>query len=236
MGKMKGRLITFEGIDNCGKTTQTKLLEDYLRGKGVQVVVGREPGGTSYGETVRMILKHPEDVFRVMNTMFAGYYDFHRINQKQRRDKVTEILFYMAARREFVVHNVLPALKEGKTYIADRYSDSTRAYQGGGLFKSDSFYVKIINILNDVVTRRAVPDVTFWLDISYDEMMRRQKQLGRSPDFIEKRGRSYFNRVIKEYSRIIDEEKRFIRVDGTKSVDDIFNNDILPRINRLFGF
>jgi dTMP kinase len=135
--RRKGILITFEGSDGCGKTTQAKALYRYLRRKGYDVIFTREPGGTKLGSKLRKILLSPE-------TKITPY---------------TELLLNLADRAQHVEEVILPALKENKIVISDRFSDATVSYQGYGR----GIPLNIIDKLNNLVTQNIKPDLTILL-------------------------------------------------------------------------
>lgn len=229
----KGKFISFEGIDNCGKTTQIKRLEAYLKERDIPVMVAREPGGTALGETLRKILKHPEKVYHLINKSYPRESDFLPLQENQKRTPISETLLFLTARAEFMHHLVLPNLEKGITVIADRLGDSTRAYQGGGRYASKSDIIRIINALNDFVLQERWPDKTFFLDIPYEVMIQRSQ--GEELDYMEKLGRDFFERTRREYQRIaLENPRRVISVDGTLSQEAIFNHGILPHIKELY--
>ncbi|MGN7679051.1 MAG: dTMP kinase [Anaplasma sp.] len=158
--------ITFEGVDGCGKTTQAALLAKYLSdlyGEG-KVILTREPGGTSFNELVRNTLLGLE-----------GY----------KLDKVTELLLFLAMRRESFVKVVSPGLLEGKTVISDRYVDSTLAYQGYGCGIDENLVVQLNALVVDVM-----PNITFILDIGTEKALARTRLRG-----CESRGVEFYDRV-----------------------------------------
>jgi len=129
-------LITFEGIDGSGKSTQIDLLRQYLKEMGFRVEVFREPGGTDVSEMIRGMLLNPEiDI-----------------------DPVTELLLFSSARSQLVAEKVLPLLKEEVIVILDRFFDSTTAYQG---FGRQSLPIKQIQQINSIATHDLTPDITF---------------------------------------------------------------------------
>ena len=144
----KGLFITFEGLEGCGKTTQAKMLFDFLATKKIPSIYTKEPGGTKIGDKIRKIL----------------------LDQKNDdMDYKTEMLLFLASRAENVRLIILPALEEGKVVISDRFYDSTTAYQGYGR----GIDLKIIKHLNDLVVGKVIPDLTFILDIDPYEGLRR---------------------------------------------------------------
>lgn len=139
MSNMRGRLITFEGIDGSGKTTQIRLLKSWLDSEGYDVVILREPGGTPIGEQIRAIL---------LSTINVSMTD------------VTELLLFEAARAQLVNEVIRPALEAGRFVICDRFIDSTVAYQGYGR----GIDPDLVDRLNQLAIGDIVPDLTVWLD------------------------------------------------------------------------
>ncbi len=231
----RGLFFSFEGIDYCGKTTQISMLENCLKNNGLQVVVAREPGGTALGETLRRVLKFPREVYELFNQHYKNEAGFKLLPIDQERTAEAEMLMFMAARADFIHHVVNPSLNNGINVIADRLGDSTRAYQGGGRYDSMQSAVNLINMLNNFVLGTSWPDKTFFLDIDYDVMIERAKAKGNAKlDYIESSGRRFFERTIREYREIAKEDKaRVVLIDGTKSIEEIFNQDILP-VAKLF--
>src|SRR6056297_3621849 len=144
-------LITFEGIDGSGKSTQIDLLRQYLKKKGLRVEVFREPGGTDVSEMIRGMLLNPEiDI-----------------------DPVTELLLFSSARSQLVSEKVLPLLKEEVIVILDRFFDSTTAYQG---FGRQSLPIKQIQQINSIATHDLTPDITFYYRLGREEAADRTKR------------------------------------------------------------
>lgn len=137
--KYPGKLITFEGCDGSGKTTQIKLLEDFLKAKGYDFVSSREPGGDKFSESLRYIL----------------------LSSKEELSLKSELMGFLAARANYVEHLLAPALIAGKTFISDRFIDSTFAYQGFG----NRHNLGLIAIANRFVTNGLKPDITLFIDI-----------------------------------------------------------------------
>ncbi len=145
-----GKFITFEGIDGCGKSTQVKMLVEKLEQLGMDVNTVREPGGTRISESIREILL---------------YRDTHELGER------TEALLMTASRAQLTAEVILPSLKKGTWVIADRYADSTIAYQGGGR----DVEIKWLEKLNQFATFDITPDLTIFIDIIPEEGVRRQK-------------------------------------------------------------
>ena len=143
-------LVTFEGIEGSGKSTQAKLLYDRLKDLGVDCILTKEPGATYIGQKIREILLIP---------------------QKERITKDAELFLYLADRAQHIEHVIKPALKEKKIVIVDRFTDSTIAYQGYGRGIS----IEFLEMLNKKVTDDIEPDITFLLDLDPEEGLRRAK-------------------------------------------------------------
>tara|TARA_B100001248_G_scaffold163168_1_gene123159 strand:- start:1563 stop:2198 length:636 start_codon:yes stop_codon:yes gene_type:complete len=205
----KGLFISFEGIDGCGKSTQVKLLFDKLLSKNDKVELVREPGGIKISEEIRKILLNPGNLS--MNYQ-------------------TEALLMIASRAQLTCETIKPLLKKGITVLADRFSDSTLAYQGGGR-KLD---INILKKINNFATQDLVPDLTFLIDISPEDAMKRVRIS--SPDRIESAGVDFQNEVRKTYLNLAKESSnRFIVLDGYKSVISIHSyiwDKILNYLNR----
>ena len=147
---MVGRFITFEGGDGCGKSTQAKLLAEYLQTKNIQTVLTKEPGGTPEGKILRELLV---------------------TGDKDKFDAISECLLYYADRRNHLNKVVWPAMQDGKWVISDRYADSTEAYQYYGYDKRVDFAT--LQGLYKIVAGDFKPDLTFILDIDPEKGMRR---------------------------------------------------------------
>ena len=203
----KGLFITFEGLEGCGKTTQAKMLFDFLTKQKIPSIYTKEPGGTKIGDKIRKILLDQE---------YEGM------------DYKTEMLLFLASRAENVRLIILPALEKGKVVISDRFYDSTTAYQGYGR----GIDVKIINNLNSLVVDKTIPDLTFILDINPDEGLRRSTSFGNSnemrfeKEFINKKmieGRLFLERVRYGYYQLSQEETGRIKIiDANRDKEDIF--------------
>ena len=147
---MAGRFITFEGGDGCGKSTQVKLLAEYLQSKGIVPVLTKEPGGTPEGQVLRQLLV---------------------TGDKDKFDAVSECLLYYADRRNHLNKVVWPALEEDKWVISDRYADSTEAYQYYGYDKRVD--IATLKGLYKIVAGDFKPDLTIILDIDPEIGMQR---------------------------------------------------------------
>jgi len=195
--KKKGLFITFEGLDGSGKTTQMELLRDYLKNRGFDVVTTIEPGGTKIGQKIRKILLDKEN---------------HDISPR------AETLLFLASRAELVSEVILPALREGKIVLCDRFFDSTVVYQGiarglGG---------KEILKMNLWATGRVVPDITFLLSVRVSKGKKRMYDADKKTDRIELEKDSFKEKIYRGYLDIARNNKdRIVIVDGESSIENI---------------
>lgn len=190
-------LITFEGIDCCGKTTQVKLLNEKLQSRNTNVVVLREPGGTPISERIREIL-------------------LDKNNSKMLQ--ITELFLFSASRAQLVSEVIKPALADKKVVICDRYVDSTTVYQGYGR----GLTLGAVKTINRVATMDVVPTKTFFIDITVEEMHERRKEKRKSVDRMEMGTEEFYTRVRKGYFELVREEPhRFVTIDGKNSIEEI---------------
>ena len=196
MSISKGNFITFEGIDGCGKSTQVRKLVETMNSLGKKTVLVREPGGTTISEEIREILLHR-----------------HLSNISDR----TEALLMTGSRAQLTYEVIMPNLINGKNIVADRFSDSTLAYQGGGR-KLDIDW--LIN-LNHFATYEVEPDVTFFVDILPEEASKRKSK---EKDRIERAGIELQTLVRNTYLELsIRFKERFFVVDGHETIENIHN-------------
>ncbi len=191
------RFISFEGLDYSGKSTQIKLLKEYLENKGYQVYAMREPGGTPISEKIREILL-----------------DKSNMNMTER----CEIFLYSAARVQLVQERIIPLLKEGYFVIADRYVDSTTAYQGFGR----QLDLKMVQSINEAATFGLLPGKTFYLRLLPEQVYLRSPKSGRTLDRLEAAGLDFYRRVFQGYEKIVENNRqRFVVIDATLSIEQI---------------
>ena len=201
------KFITFEGIDGCGKSTQAKLLLEYMNKSGVETILVREPGGTNISESIREILLHS--------------------SSGQMGDR-TESLLMTASRTQLTQEVIIPNMDQGKFVIADRYSDSTLAYQGGGRNLDIEWLIE----LNNYATFTLLPDITFFVDIRPEEALRR---LDSNKDRIEGEGIEFQARVRKTYHELAERfNDRYVILDGYGKIDDIHQKVLNEMIRRKF--
>ncbi|RQW08417.1 MAG: dTMP kinase [Calditrichaeota bacterium] len=189
--------ISFEGIDFSGKTTQIKLLMDRLHAHQIEPLLVREPGGTVISEKIRDILlstDHPE------------------MHEK------TEMLLYEAARSQLVHEKILPFLEQNRYVIADRFYDSTTAYQGYGRMLN----LQMIMTINQFATSFLKPYRTFYIDIPPELATGRRKRRHSHEDRLERSGLDFFTRIREGFLELCREESdRFILIDGDRNPDII---------------
>jgi len=203
------KLITFEGIDGCGKSTQAKLLLEYMNKSGVETILVREPGGTNISESIREILLHS--------------------SSGQMGDR-TESLLMTASRAQLTQEGIIPNMDQGKFVIADRYSDSTLAYQGGGRNLDIEWLIK----LNNYATFTLLPDITFFVDIRPEEAL---KRLDSNKDRIEGEGIEFQTRVRKTYHELAERfNDRYVILDGYGEKGDIHRMVLNEMKRRKFIF
>lgn len=189
--------ISFEGLDGSGKTTQINLLAARLTSHEFSVVFLREPGGTAISERIRDIL---------LDKKHLGM------------NETTELFLFSAARAQVVNEVIRPALAERKVVIADRYVDSTTAYQGYGR----GLAMDAIRSINAAATQGVMPRLTFMIDLDLDELVQRKKQTGEDADRMELSGRAFYEKVRRGYLAMAEAEpERFRVIDGRQSAEAI---------------
>jgi dTMP kinase len=191
---MRGKLITFEGIDGCGKSTQMRLLGQYLTERGVAVVPTREPGGTELGRKVRSALLDGG----------AGSVE-----------PLAELLLYAADRAQHVRRVILPALDEGKVVLSDRFYDATTVYQG----YARGFDLELVNQLNELATGGLKPDLTLLFDLDVETGLKRTMRRGDGtgvtaarPDRLDQEPVEFHERVRQAYLDIAAREPERFRI------------------------
>ena len=188
-----GKFITVEGIDGCGKTTQAEFIVDGLVDAGLSAKLVREPGGDPISESIRKLLLHAEESMS---------------------DRA-EALLMIASRAQLTDKVILPQIINGSWVVADRYADSTLAYQGGGRGLS----VQSLDSINQFGTYTLKPDLTFFIDISIDVANSRMRV---ERDRIEKEGNEFQQRVREQYLKLNESDpKRFILINGEQSIDNV---------------
>ena len=191
--KFSGKFIVLDGPDGCGKTTQTKLLIQWLGKQAVPTKTFRDPGDTAIGEKVRQILLNPEHI--TMST-------------------TAEVLLYMAARAQLWEEKIAPALMRKKCVILDRWLSSTCAYQG----YAGGFGIKqVIKLATDSL-KMPWPDLTIILDVDLESSANR---LSGRPDRMEAKPRQYHQKVREGFIELVNQKKNFLIVDATGDIETV---------------
>ncbi|NLV88423.1 MAG: dTMP kinase [Tissierellia bacterium] len=198
---MRGQFITLEGPDGSGKSTILKLIENYLKDKGIEFITTREPGGTKIGEKIRHIILDND------NTNMGGE---------------TEALLYAAARAQHVHEKIIPALEEGKVVICDRFTLSSLAYQGVGR----DLGIQRVKDINDFAIRGIYPDLILFFHVNPEVTLGRK--IGKnSADRLELEGNEFHKKVYEGYMKLLDMYPKNIKIiDASKSIDEVFKQSI----------
>jgi len=200
-----GRFITFEGVDGCGKTTQSSLLVETLRTSGIDVISTREPGGTRIGEMIRNIL---------LDSQTCGLLP------------LTELLLMCAARAQHIEETIRPALKSGKWVLCDRFMDSSEAYQGEGR----KLGCEVVLRLHEIVCGGLKPDLTVVIDADVETCVNRARNRNandrgpgaRDESRFEHEDRDFFERIRRSYLAIAKREsERVLLIDASDTVEGI---------------
>ncbi len=206
--------ITFEGLDFSGKSTQAKLLHQYLLSRKVKVILLREPGGTIISEKVREIIL-----------------DRNHIEMTP----LTEFMLFSASRSQLVSQVIKPHLKKGYVVICDRYYDSSKAYQSYG----GSLELKQVMKVNNIATGGLKPDITIFIDIAPKAAFARANAGGNVKDRMENKALTFYNKVYKGFKDIANKNKgRFVVINGTLPVEKIhhtISEKISKKLNITHG-
>lgn len=196
MKNKKGYFVTLEGGEGSGKSTQLKLLEDYLDKGGYDVIYTREPGGTPISEEIRKILLGGKNV--------------------EMSDE-TEALLFAAARAQHIKEKILPAIAEGKTVVCDRYVHSSLVYQGYARGLGE-----FVEKVNSYALENCMPDVTIFFDITPERAFAR-KGGADADDRLEQSGIDFHRRVYDGYVRMAKKfPDHFVRVNADRGIDEVF--------------
>ncbi len=218
----RGKFITFEGLDGCGKSTQTERLAEVLRREGIDVVVTREPGGTPIGERIRSIL---------LDSATSGL------------APMAELALMFSARVQHLEQVILPALHAGKWVLCDRFTDSSEAYQGGGR-KLGS---EAVLALHRVLCGNIQPDFTVLMDseVSASVARARRRNLAKvataadgeaDENRFEQENRAFFTRVHDAYLAIAKRERQRVFMVDARRQGDVVHREIVDTVrNRFLG-
>jgi dTMP kinase len=200
-GAERGKFITFEGLDGCGKSTQLENLAEALRHQGIEVVTTREPGGTLVGERIRAVL---------LDSRTAGL------------DSHAEMAMMFGSRAQLIAEVIEPALEAGKWVLCDRFTDSTEAYQGGGRELGSEVLLR----LHQLLCRGLWPDLTILMDSEVGASVRRARRrnqaatLKHDENRFEKESRAFYERVHKAFLEIARREtERVVLVDARPPIE-----------------
>ena len=198
----RGKFITFEGGEGCGKSTQVQRLKAALEAEGIAVLLTREPGGTWLSEEIRRLIKD--------QTTDAPC------------DR-SELLLFLAARAQLVRNVIRPALEAGTWVVSDRFSDSTVAYQGYGR----GLPLDILTLANDFACEGLKPDLTLLLEVTPEtacaRMRRREATTNTAADRIERAGEAFHDRLRRGFAELAKAEpERIVTVDANGSVDEVW--------------
>jgi len=212
-----GKLITFEGIDGCGKSTQMRLLEQYLTELGLAVVSTREPGGTELGRKIRSAL---------LDGVEGSV------------EPLAELLLYAADRAQHVRQVIMPALAEGKVVLSDRFYDATTVYQG----YARGFDLALVNQLNELAAGGLKPDLTLLFDLDVETGLKRTWERGdvadgkaARPDRLDQEPVEFHECVREAYLEIAAREpQRFRVIPAAGPVEETFEL-MIREVQRLFN-
>lgn len=205
----RGKFLTIEGTEGVGKSTNLAFVADWLRARGIEVIVTREPGGTPLAEEIRSLLLSKRD---------------------EAFDETAELLLVFAARAQHLAQVIKPALARGAWVLSDRFTDATFAYQGGGRGLSKS----TIELLEQLVQADLRPDLTLILDIDVELGLNRARQRGELDRF-ESEAIVFFERVRAAYrQRAESAPNRYALVDAGKTLEEV-QVEIDQVLTRLIG-
>ena len=213
MYKKKPFFIVFEGIEGCGKSFQSKKLFNNLKKKNIETVLTREPGGTKSSELIRnLILK-----------------DYFQKNTKDKFDKYTDTLLYLAARNEHVKNKIVPALKKKKIVICDRFTDSTIAYQVHGKKVDLNF---IANIQKKIL-RGLKPNIVFVLKVS-KEISRKRLKERKTKNRYDNFAQSFYTKAQKSFLKIAKNKKNYYVLESSSN-DNVLEKKIFNIVKKYLN-
>ena len=213
MYKRKSLFITFEGIEGCGKSFQSHKLYKNLKKEKIPVLLSREPGGTTSAEKIRKVILD----------------DYFHPDSKEKFDKYTDTLLYLASRNEHVKNKIKPALLKKKVFICDRFMDSTMAYQVYGK-KVDK---NLVNFIHKKIIGKLKPDLTFILRVNLTKAMKRIKKR-RNNNRYDRFPINFYKKVQSSFLKIgKSDKKRYIILDNSEDTKNVENIIFEKSINLL---
>lgn len=193
----EGMLISIEGPDGAGKSTQLNFIKEYFQEKNLDTVFLREPGSTTIGEDIRKIILSKDNLSM---------------------SHTCEMFLYAAARAQMVEEKIIPAIRDKKIVICDRYIDSSLAYQGFGR----KLGFETVRDINTHATKNILPKLTIFLDVDVKATKNRLEVNGKEADRIENEGENFHKMVLEGYRFIAEEYKeRILKVDGSLSIEEV---------------
>jgi len=215
MYKRKALFVTFEGIEGSGKSYQALKLYKNIKKKNISAILTREPGGTNSAEKIRKVILD----------------DYFHPNSKEKFDKYTDTLLYLAARNEHILNKIKPAIFKKEIIICDRFIDSTSAYQVYGKGVNEKF----VNLIHKHILKNIRPDLTFILKVNILKALKRINKRGKKNRY-DKFSKSFYATVQKAFIKIAKKnKKKYIILDNSKdssSVEKIILEKILIRLNK----
>ena len=215
MYKKKSLFITFEGIEGSGKSYQTKKLFKKIKKLGFKTILTREPGGTRSAEKIRDVILD----------------DYFHPDSKEKFDKYTDTLLYLASRNEHVVNKIKPAIRKRQIVICDRFIDSTLAYQVHGKRVNKN----LINAVHKIILGKLKPDITFILKLNINKALKRIKKR-KSSNRYDKYPKKFYQKVQKAFIKIAKtNKKRYIVLDTTKDTtktESIIFEKVRKKLNK----
>ena len=197
MYKKKSFFIVFEGIEGCVKSFQSKKLLNNLKKKNINTLLTREPGGTKSAELIR-------------NLILKDY--FNTDNKREKFDKYTDTLLYLAARNEHVKNKIIPALKKKTVVICDRFIDSTIAYQVYG----KKININLINNVHKFILGRLKPDITFVLKVS-SKISRKRLNKRKNKNRYDNFAQSFYTKAQNSFLKIAKNKKNYFVLESSKN-------------------
>ncbi len=202
MFKKKPFFIVFEGVEGCGKSFQSRKLQINLLKKGIKTILTREPGGTNSAELIRKLILR----------------DYFNKKNKEKFDKYTDTLLYLAARNEHIINKIRPALKKKQIVICDRFIDSTFAYQVYGKKVNKSF----IDFIHRFILKKIKPNITFILKVSSKSSKSRLKKR-KIKNRYDKFPNSFYRKAQKSFLKIAKNKRNYFILDSSE------NNNVLEK-------